>query len=164
MNVLEPLVGLPLVDCTRAADLQGFHFGARRPAVDRRGHPPRIAEYALHIHCAWRILEAGAITAASRDRYVPAGDPEDDPPGFEWDRPGANLCDERVAAFLSRQMEDPPVVLGIEPREAGAFAVRFERGIALEIFPDDSRAIEHWRLFRPGSDDPHAVFVGTALE
>lgn len=164
MDPLAPLVGLPLVDSTRAADLQGFHFGACRPTVDPRGRPRTSADYALHVQCAWRIIQAGAIAVASRDRYVPAGDPEDDPPGFEWDRAGANLCDERIATLRSRIAADPPTVRRIESLGAGAFRIVLERDLAIEVIPDRSGQVEHWRLFRPGRDDAHVTCVGQSIE
>jgi len=48
--------------------------------------------------------------------------------------------------------------------DVGGFQLIFERGGILEVFPDDSMEIEHWRMFRPGDGLPHAVFSGHQLQ
>jgi hypothetical protein len=44
----------------------------------------------------WRLV-------ASRDRYVPAGDPDSVSPEWEWDQPGANPHTARAMAYLIAQ-------------------------------------------------------------
>jgi hypothetical protein len=56
-NELSVLVGLPLMDAGRAADLEWFHFGQPHTIVDRKGKPKEVGDYALHIQCGWRIVK-----------------------------------------------------------------------------------------------------------
>src|SRR5262245_37190946 len=97
---LQVLVGEPLLGAGRAADSESVHFGKRLMVPSSSG-TKEIAEYRLGVQCTWRITGPNEIIVASRDMYYPAGDPYDEPPAFEWDQPGANRCDERIAAFFA---------------------------------------------------------------
>ena len=102
LEALGPLVGKPLWASGRAADMQTFQFGARRPRTNRRGEPVEVGEWALHVQCAWHISGPEGVVVGSRDLYYPPGDdPYDEPPDFDWDRPGANRRDERADRFFA---------------------------------------------------------------
>lgn len=49
----------------------------------------------------------------------------------------------------SRQFTVQSVVAG----EAGSFAIGLDDGCKLEIFPYDSESDEHWRFFKPRTDE-----------
>jgi hypothetical protein len=165
-SVIAPLVGKPLWDAGRAADLLWLAFGPRQTIKDFRGKPREVGEYALHVQCAWRFVQGEKVVAGNRDLYYPRGyrDQRDEfPKGFDWDVQGANRCDEMLAELFAggaRQF----VVQRVEARHAGELALLLEDGITLQIFPNDSLVDEHWRLFRPGSDEPHSVFTGQGFE
>jgi hypothetical protein len=165
-SVITPLVGMPLWDAGRAADLMWLALGQRQTIQDFRGKPREVGEYALHVQCAWRFVQGEKILAGNRDLYYPRGyrdQKEEIPRGFNWDVQGANRCDEVLATLFeggARQF----VVLRVEVGEAGKLALLMEGGLTLQIFPNDSLVGEHWRLFRPGSDTPHSVFTGQGLE
>ncbi len=159
------LVGLPLWDAGRAADLAWFIFGARKMMQDYRGNPREVGEYSLHVQCAWRITRGEKVLIGSRDLYYPAGytgRDEEIPPGFNWDVQGANRLDELVSA-LFRDRHAGFLVQRIEVGNAGAISLRLEDDMSLEIFPHDSSEGEHWRLFSPGEKGSHCVVRGTGF-
>jgi len=165
-SVTAPLVGMPLWDAGRAADLLWLAFGQRRTIQDFQGKPREVGEYALHVQCAWRFVQDETVLAGNRDLYYPRGykDPNDEiPRGFNWDVQGANRCDEALAALFADGARQY-VVMRVQPGQAGELALLLEGGLTLQIFPNDSLVGEHWRLFRPGSDAPHWVYIGNGLE
>ena len=119
-RALMVLVGLPLWTAGRAADLQWFHFGRRHTVPTRRGGTKVVGDFALHVLCAWRITGPSGIVVASRDRYYPAGDPDEPGPDFQWDA-GPNRCDERLAAFLDAHSTCPLPVEAVQGDDLGSF-------------------------------------------
>jgi hypothetical protein len=159
-RTLAPLVGLPLLGATRAADLQMFAFGSYTDGTDRFGRRRRTPTYALHVQCAFHLRGRTAVALASRDRYFPAGDPDVEPPGFAWDEKGANRLDEKIAAFFATGA--PPLVRSVRADPVGGLVLRLTGGWSLAIFPDDSLEEEHWRFFGPGSEE-HFVVTGKGI-
>lgn len=163
---LSVLRGLPLWTVRRAADLQNFQFGKRRTVASalpsRRGQVYEVGEYALHVQCAWRLRGPEGIVVASRDRYYPAGNPDEVADDFDWDRPGANRCDARIADFIATAC--PLAAEAVSADDVRGFTLRFSKGYALDVFPHDSLGREHWRLLPPSSEAPHVVFEGGRLE
>ena len=165
-NVMAPLVGIPLWDAGRAADLLWLAFGQRQTIQDFQGKPREVGEYALHVQCAWRFVQGEKVLAGNRDLYYPRGysDQKDEfPKGFDWDVQGANRCDEMLATLFAGGANQF-IVERVEVGQAGEFALLLEGGLTLQIFPNDSLDGEHWRLFRPGSDEQHTVYTGLGLE
>jgi hypothetical protein len=118
----------------------------------------------LHVQCAWRIAGPTGILVGSADRYLAAGpDPLKDYETFEWDRPGANRCDERMATFFDARGIDVPVVEAASADYAGGFRLDLSGGLTLDVFPDDSLGGEHWRLFQPGTEWEHFVVTGRGV-
>jgi hypothetical protein len=165
-NVMAPLVGVPLWDAGRAADLMWLAFGQRQTIPDFQGKPREVGEYALHVQCAWRFVQGEKVLVGNRDLYYPRGyrDPKEEiPKEFNWDVQGANRCDEMLATLFAGGAKQF-VVQRVEVGQAGKFALLLECDLTLQVFPNDSLEGEHWRLFRPGSDGPHSVFTGEGLE
>ena len=165
-SVIAPLVGIPLWDAGRAADLLWLAFGQRQTIQDFRGKPREVGEYALHVQCAWRFVQGEKVVVGNRDLYYPRGyrDPKDEiPKGFDWDVQGANRCDEVLVELFAGGTKQF-VVQRVEAGRAGELALLLEGGITLQVFPNDSLDGEHWRLFRPGSHESHFVFTGQGLE
>lgn len=155
-----PLIGMSLWTAGRAADLAWFHFGQRRLIKDYYGNPREVGEYALHLQCAWRIVQDETVLVASRDLYYPPGTTEPEfPPDFNWDVQGGNRLDERLKNFF---LSATLYVVQIEAGCAGALRIFLGSGIVLEVFPDDSFDKEHWRLFRPYLNEAHFVVKGSS--
>lgn len=163
-RTLAVLVGLPLWASGRAA-LQWFQFGARQVVMDVRGGRREAGTYALHVDCAWRLVEAGRIVVGSGDRFYRAGgDPYHDLDDFDWDRPGDNRCDERMAQFFEQHDEDALTIVGVQADASGGLRLRFRGGCALEVFPVDSLPDEFWRLLQPAAATPHFVVTGLGIQ
>jgi hypothetical protein len=153
---LQVLIGMPVLSVGRAADLHWFQFGTQHIVANSRGGTKAVGDYALHVQCAWRIRTNSKIIAASRDRYVPANGIEVD--DFDWDSPGNNLCDHRIATWLKEIAEALPTVIMVSSDEVG---------ILIEVFPDTSLVdeyYEHWRLFQPASETTHFVVSNSGLD
>jgi hypothetical protein len=160
-KALSVLIGQPLWSSGRAADLEWFQFGQRRTVIGVRGDTREVGEYALHVHCSWRIRHGDQVVIGSRDLYVPAEESYQ-PADFDWDVQGANRRDRRIADLFqagTRQF----LVQHIEVGAAGSFILILDSGYAVEVFPDDSLMEEHWRIFKPYVEGPHFVVSGEGL-
>jgi hypothetical protein len=161
-EALQPLIGLPLWQSYRTCStLQGFSFGSRHTVPKHKGGTKEIGDYALHVECAWRIVGPEGIEVASRDRYYPAGDPDCEPPDFDWEQPGATRCDEKIKAFFEQYTDSSLRVLGLEADSVGSLRLELSGEFKLELFPDDSLVDEHWRFF---SDGEHFVVTGQGIK
>ena len=159
------LVGKTLWGCTRAADLASFAFGTRGEVPSSQGGTRAVAEFALHVQCAWRICLEDRVVVGSRDLYYPAGyggENREIPPDFDWDR-DPNRCDKLIRSLF----EDGKrlfVVEAVEVGTAGSLHIELGNGFCLDVFPDDSLNDERWRLFRPGVAGPHFVVTADGPE
>jgi hypothetical protein len=161
-KALEVLIGQPLWSSGRAADLEWFHFGQRRTVKGTRGDTKEVGEYALHVQCTWRIRHGDQVVVGGRDLYYPPEQSDDLIEDFEWDVQGANRRDKRIAELFQNETRQF-LVLEVEVGEAGAFTVIFDDAHALDVFPDDSLGDEHWRIFKPSTEEPHFVVTGRGL-
>ncbi len=111
-----------------------------------------VADFALHVQCAWRFCDASRILIGFRDIYYPADLPSTEPipKGFDWDVAGANRCDRFFKAFLAAHSVTPIVVTSAVADQLGGFRLAFSESYGLEAFPDTGVPDEVWRLFRPG--------------
>ena len=146
-TALRPLIGMPLWAIGRASTLEWFIFGVPREVIDHKQQAKMIGEYALHIQCAWRVVNSKCVVVGSQDRYVPSGDPDQEIDDFDWDVEGANRCDEQVAQLLNNKKS--LVVIGVEIGSIGSFRLILDNDYVLEVFPNNSLEDEYWRLFQP---------------
>jgi hypothetical protein len=157
-QLLRALVGEPMWTSRRAADMATFQFGKRIKERDYYGRPSEIGEYAMHVQCAWRIVKGDAVIVGSRDLHHPASAADDDtiPEGFDWDREH-NRRDKLIESFFDgRSFTVRHVTLGA----AGTCRIEFDDAVMLEIFPDDSFAHEHWRLFSTLDTNAQLIVTG----
>lgn len=160
-RALSLLIGMRLADAGRASAADWFHFaghGGEQPPQEGRA----AMAYALHAQCAWRITRRTIILVGSDDRYVAAGgDPFKGYGDFDWDRPGANRCDERIEALLAGYRDTPLTVMAVEADELGSLRMQLSDDVMLSLVPVSSLPGEHWRFFRVGSAAASAHFVVT---
>jgi hypothetical protein len=160
---LMPLLGLPIWSTGRAGDLVWFQIRERRTVPSSDGSPREVGTYAIHVSCPWRLINQDRLLVGSGDLLTPA-DPEAEIETFDWDVPGANWLDVRLAEVWSGFKASPPSVQGLEPDEYGGFALRLTGGMRVEVFPNSTPtghvATEFWRLLQPAMEVPHFV-VGT---
>lgn len=67
---LSQIIGLPLTEAGRAADMRTFEFGTLRPG-DRGGS---VGDFALHVQCPWRIERPDGIVTGRLDLREPVTD------------------------------------------------------------------------------------------
>ncbi|MCG8350076.1 MAG: hypothetical protein MI924_20105 [Chloroflexales bacterium] len=163
-DTLQVLVGLPMWDAGRAANLIWFHFGAKQLIKGRKGDLREVGEYALHLQCAWRIVHLDSIVVASNDRLYPRDDPRHEPPDFDWMVPGANRCDEQLECLFTTFDPSQLIVQAVETDRVGGFQLSMGRGLALEVFPNNSFDAECWRFFCFSRDERHLVVTGAGIE
>ncbi len=153
-----PLVGLPMFGMHRASSILTVQFGEPRAIGGVHGDRT-VGAFALHVSCAWRLSDAQTIRVASADLFTPA-DPDADLETFDWDVPGANWWDVRVAEFLADH-PTPPVVTTFVCDDLAGVRLVLTDGVELEVFPNSSAAphvdTEYWRVLRPGEPDAHIV-------
>ena len=164
---LQPLVGLKLSIARRAADLRNFQFGTICQV--ERG---TAGEYALHVQCPWRIEARDHIVTGQRDLWEPLVVTDD----FDWEawdyEKGDNLQDHRLASLLggydpaTKSLVNDGSLLVVESVDAdghGGVTLALSGGYLLLIFPAGSRG-EDWRVFQRGTESPHFVIAGGAIE
>ena len=154
------LIGKRLWRCTRAANMTMFDFGDRITVEAFKGHKKLMGEVVLHVQCAWRIVHKDEIIVGSRDLQYPAdySETQEVPADFDWDR-DPNRQDKLLAALLANDATNL-IVREIKGETAGRFEAILSEGFSLQVFPDDSLSLEHWRLFTPRSQRPHFVVSG----
>jgi hypothetical protein len=162
-KALRVLIGKPLWSSGRAADLEWFQFGQRKTVKGARGDTKEVGEYALHVQCAWRIRHSDRVVVASRDLYHPASETDGPVHDFNWDVQGANRRDKLMAELFQNGTPEF-VVQQVSVGNAGAFTVVFDDDYALDVFPDDSSQDEHWRLFKPYTEESPFVLSGSGVE
>ncbi len=161
-NALNVLVGLPMWSLGRTADLAWFEFGNRRTVKGHKGGEKEVGDYALHVQCPWRIASADSIVIGRGDIFcTPEESNEPTPANFDWQK--GNRFD-RIVQQLAKHESGQFIVHAVEAGEAGSLAIELENGYTLEIFPHDSESGEHWRFFKPYTEEPHLVFSGKGLQ
>jgi len=162
---LSVLINLPLTSTGRVVDLQWFVFGVTNPDESNNEHDQFNFEYAIHVQCAWRISDTKGIVVASRDRYYSANcSSYEDNQDFNWDVPGSNQCDQKIANFIESKSTKPLIILSVEADVVGSLRINLSEGYVLDLFPDDSLGKEYWRFFKLNSDHTHFVVTGKGIE
>jgi hypothetical protein len=164
---LRPLVGLKLSIARRAADLRIFQFGPIRKVEQGS-----IGDYALHIQCPWRIEGPQGIVTGRSDLWEPAdASPEIDWKNWNYDR-DENLQDKCVGGWLGSydpqtrsfvNESDQLVVEAVQADIYGGAMIILSGSYRLVLFPAGTRG-EDWRIFQPGTDEPHFVISGGRIE
>jgi hypothetical protein len=162
---LRALLGQPIGDCWRGANMQIFGFGPRQWIVNRKGEEVEACEVRLHIQCRWRFVDSERILFARDDLNYPADENvliED----FDWDQQ-ESVLDATQRAWFAGHRDPPPQVGDVRGDAYGGFRIEFDGGFALECFPCDSRRGEYserWRLFGHRADGSHFVITGDGIE
>jgi hypothetical protein len=162
---LDRLRGQPIVECTRAANMQMFGFGPQTKAINRRGDEYQRAQIRLHVQSRWRLVDATAILFASDDLNYPADD-RTSLDNFDWDK-HQSLLDIKQLGWFEQHTASPPRVIATSGDRYGGFAISLESGHTLECFPCTSQRrenSEHWRLFGHRADGGHFVITGNGIE
>jgi hypothetical protein len=164
---LESLNGVRLLSAGRSgAELQ-LQFAEPHDGPAGGNGTGADAVHALHVSCTWRITSADGILTGSGDYFTPA-DPDADPDGFDWEEPGGNWCDVRLAALMSAIAAEPPAVTSIAADEVGGVVLSLSGDLTLVVFPESSHAehveSEFWRFVRHGDGSPHFVVSSAGID
>lgn len=159
-RALGGVVGAPLWGSARAADMEMFAFGEQRESVDRHGNASVRGEFALHVQCAWHLERNDELVVASRDLHEPSDQSRGGDSDHEPD--SGNLRDSRIASFFQ---EVTPRVATVSAMWPGSISLMLDAGCVLRLFPDrTSDGVEHFRFFRPGTDEPHLIVTSSGVE
>jgi hypothetical protein len=162
---LQVLIGQPIADCWRAADMAIFEFGSRHRIVNRKGDEVEVGDISLHVQCRWRVVDAANILFGSDDLYSPA----DESVSFDdFDRDKQeSVLDIRRREWIVQCRDKALKVIGVAGDAYGGFQSTIEDGITIESFPCDSirdEYSEHWRLRGHRPDESHFVVAGYGIE
>jgi hypothetical protein len=161
-NAVDVIVGLPLWSLGRAADLAWFEFGSRRSVKGWKGEEKEVGDYALHVQCPWRIRLGDSIVVGRGDIFrTPEETNEPTPTDFDWQK--GNRFDRVVIELFQNESRQFTVQV-VEAGEAGGLSIVLEGEYKLEIFPHDSESDEHWRFFKPYTEEPHFIVSGETLQ
>ncbi len=103
------------------------------------------------------------MVVGNSDLYVPHEESGDQQENFDWEVLGASRRDKRIAELFQNETRQF-VVQQVQVGDAGSFTIILDSDYALEVFPNDSLSDEHWRMFKPSSDEPHFLVSGKGLE
>ncbi|MBX9787844.1 MAG: hypothetical protein K2Y37_02925 [Pirellulales bacterium] len=161
---LGSLVGQPIVECSRAANMQMFGFGTLQKKTNRKGEVVEVSQLSLHIQCRWRLVDANSIVFGRDDLLYPADDaiPWDD---FDWDK-NPSVLDVVQLEWFAQRLLRPLKVVSACGDNYGGFQISLGGDFGLEAFPCDSRRgeySEHWRLFGHRDDGSHFVITGDGV-
>jgi hypothetical protein len=161
---LGALIGQPIGDCWRAANMQIFEFGPRHQRLNRKRQMVEVSDIKLHIECRWRFVDDRSILFGRDDLLYPADEqiPWDQ---FDWDK-DKSVLDVTQRAWFEKRRPSLPVVDDVLGDRYGGFRLSLAGGFALECFPCDSRRGQYselWRLFGHRPDGSHFVVTGDGI-
>jgi hypothetical protein len=162
---LRVLIGQPIADCSRVANMQVFGFGPRRQKRSREGEIVELGHIRLHIQCRWRFVDERCILFGRDDLLVPADDSVS-MEEFDWDKAESAL-DVAQRKWFELHRSDLPTVIAVGGDAYGGFRISLAGGYTLEGFRCDSRrdeCSEHWRLFGHRANGSHFVFTGDGIQ
>lgn len=162
---LSMLIGQPIGDCWRVADMQIFEFGPRHLKRNRKGEMVEASDISLHIQCRWRFVDARSILFGRDDLSYPADEtiPQEQ---FDWDK-SSSVLDVAQSGWFEKHGASLPVVQQVQGDGYGGFQIALTGGFTLECFPCDSQRSEyseHWRLLGHRADGSHFVVTGDGIE
>ena len=162
---LRVLIGEPMSDCWRAANMQVFEFGPVHKFVNRKGEEVEGSNLELHVQCRWRMVDRTRILFARDDLLRPANKdiPLDD---FDWDK-DESVLDVVQREWFAEHRVAPFHVINATGDIYGGCQIELKDHVFLELFPCDSdrgEYSEHWRLLGHNSDGSHFVVTGYGVE
>jgi len=161
---LQVLVGEPISNCWRAANMQIFEFGPARKVLNRRGEEVEESDWKLHVQCRWRMVDGRRILFGRDDLLRPAN--EDIPLGeFDWDQ-DESVLDVKQRQWFEQHQAAPKKVVHVTGDCYGGCQIELEDHFLLELLPCDSdrgEYSEHWRFFDQRNDGSF-VITGYGVE
>jgi hypothetical protein len=162
---LQVLVGKPVSDCWRVANMQVFGFGPLHKYLNRKGVEVEGTDLRLHVQCRWRLVDAEGIIFGSNDLLRPA-DESVSLESFDWDK-DASVLDVVQQMWLAERRAAPLDVVSASGDIYGGFRIGLARHVVLEAFPcgcDRGEPSEHWRLLGHRAGGHHFVVTTHGIE
>ena len=69
IEYINLLIGEPLSEIGRAANMLWMGFGKDVKTTNLKGQERTVSEYALHVQCAWRMIYKKEIIIGNNDFY-----------------------------------------------------------------------------------------------
>ena len=162
-RALAVLVGASLIRSARFADMEAFRFGPLIDTESRTGDPRRVAAYALHVQCPWRIVFEDRIVVG----YSDMSDPPLGTDRLDFDPNSAPITrrDELMTQFFASRLEQPRIVVACTASPLFDLVLELDDGCRLELFPENHTGAEEsefWRFMLP--DGRHLVVSADGAE
>jgi hypothetical protein len=160
-NMLDKLIGYPINEIGRAADLLWIHFGKMelmpvRVLKKKQVVSKKVGDWAIHIQCPWRLIHRGTIILSWRDmHYNPDGKTS-----YDWNKGGENRFDFLVQKINDEIGLEKMKVTSIIVGEVGSFSLLIGNEYTVDVFPDEINTdeySEYWRLFQPKLEKDHFI-------
>lgn len=171
-GVLAELIGLPLRELHRAADMIVLGFGEDvlpsplpphkgsnfelRATMEKRNAEPR-ARSRLHVQCPFRLDSPSGPFLGGHDIYRGAEPPHDLLDGDSWTPFGSNLFDRRAAEGAAIDGSEL-LVANVSADAGGGFSLSLSEGWSIVVTPASAAIQEFWRFFHVSGDEHFVVF------
>lgn len=159
---LSFLVGEPLADCLRAADMHIFRFGQERQIRNRKNELARVAPFGLHVQCRWRLVRGATILFGRDDLSVPADS------RISFDEFDHDLHESILEVRRREWMKSTstPIVESALGDAVGGFKIKLSSSLAIECFPCHAHGqnLELWRFLGHRADRSHFVVRTDGIE
>ncbi len=172
-GVLAELVGLPLRELHRAADMIVLGFGEDvlpsplppykgsnfelRAKMEKRNAEPR-ARCRLHVQCPFRLDSPSGPYLGGHDIYRDAQPPHERMEGDSWEPLGSNLFDRRAAEGAAIEDGSVLLVAKVSADAGGGFSLDVSKGWSIVVTPASAAIQEFWRYCHVSGDDHFVVF------
>ena len=162
-ETLSKILNEPIRNIRRAAATGMIDFGQDKISKDSHGRERILTQYALHLQCAFRIIDSDKVIVANLDMFEPNSKTKWSE-NFDWDVFGANLYDEKCQ-LLVRELEDTSIIVtAVKASCFGDLKIFLSNGYVIEVMNNLSCNEEIWRFFEPGTENAHFVFTGCGIE
>jgi hypothetical protein len=144
-NILQPLIGLPLVRILQVELLTSFLFGIEHLEIGLKEDFQIRFKFNIYVLCPWRLRGPEGIIIGFDDRFYELGD-EHKPVIIQSDVDQSikYLIAEKGMSFIRGRMDDPLRVIAVQADEVGGVQLVFNDGYFLEIFPDSDMGVDAW--------------------
>lgn len=171
-GVLAELIGLPLRELHRAADMIVLGFGEEvlpsplppyegsnfelRAKMEKRNAEPR-ARCRLHVQCPFRLDSPSGPYLGGHDIYRDAQPPHEPMDDDSWTPFGSNLFDRRAAVDAALDGSEL-LVTKVSADAGGGFSMGLSEGWSIVVTPASAAIQEFWRYFHVSGDEHFVVF------
>ena len=159
----QKIIGLAFRRIRRMAATGSIGIGDMKSKIDKKGESVSVPQYALHIQCAYRIVDRNKVVVSNLDMFGVNSSTEWTE-NFDWDVDGVNLYDEKTSAINKDISEAEVLIENVKASPYGDVDIFLSNGWIIQIFVNYSSQYEAWGLFEVDSDTPHFVVTGQGVQ